>query len=586
MISLYFGVLQMIPENTIDLISDSISNSEFIETDKLKKIDLLNSEAYALRDADVSTAEAKNEAAFLLLEDTPQYQKGMAEALNVKGCLDFRKAKFKEALESLFKVEQICNQQGIVDLLPNIYRTIAGCYSQLSYSTLASQYLYKHLFISEELNFLVGIAGAKHNIGVALLDIHNYDDAIAMFDEVLVLTANMEDKWIEILTNINLSKCYIAIGEFAKAKTTLKYCQIFAEENSHDFATIYVNETYFILYDKIGDYEQALKFIDKSLGIPDLYQSEVVTLLRNKVMTLMNLKRHSEVEVLLAKIEGYETNSETNSETTSETTSETNVQNDYQDIDLADLLITRKLRIRFFTEQGQFERASKEFQSYIDLNEEHDRAVKTKNIKDSEQMRDLELLRKEAKEAKHHNLALEVSVRELKELQKKYYEQSILDPLTGIPNRRYITNFLTTNYAAAKRYKFSLGVAIMDLDYFKSVNDDYSHQVGDDVLKTVGELLQSHCRESDAIARFGGEEFILTFKEDSIEDSVAFCERVRKSIEDYDWEAIAKGLKITASFGIASLATVPHSKRFEDLISHADTKLYESKDKGRNCISY
>lgn len=131
-----------------------------------------------------------------------------------------------------------------------------------------------------------------------------------------------------------------------------------------------------------------------------------------------------------------------------------------------------------------------------------------------------------------------------------------------------------------------MGLALIDLDYFKSVNDNFSHQVGDDVLKKVAEILNGYSRRSDAIARFGGEEFILTFKEDSIEDSLAFCERVRKSIEEYDWETIAKGLKITASFGIATLTTAPDSDRFEDLISFADKKLYESKNKGRNCISY
>jgi len=100
----------------------------------------------------------------------------------------------------------------------------------------------------------------------------------------------------------------------------------------------------------------------------------------------------------------------------------------------------------------------------------------------------------------------------LKELEvnnKKLYEKSITDPLTGLYNREYMKEFLSKKIEESKRYKFPLSIAMIDIDYFKKINDTYGHLIGDCVLKEIADLLKNNFRDSDVVSRYGGEEILI-----------------------------------------------------------------------------
>lgn len=527
----------------------------------VEQIDKLNAEAWSLRDEDVSRARAKNNEVFKLLEANSTYHKGMVEALTTKAFLQMRSSEFKESLEYSLKAEKLCHEFHLIELLAKTYNVIGICYATLSVFGLASQYFYKQLYISQELNDTRQIASATHDLGFFQMVNGDTDIAIAMFEEAKVLFEQQDAEWSVTLAKRNIVECYLAKGLIDKAEILIEECLRFVEENSHDVAESLIYSSLAKVYEHNGEYEKALYCITRVENSEKSFLKENSPLIF-KARMVLHLKRFQEAETILKDcIVDEKVNSKTR-------------------------LYCFKLLADCYAQQGLLEESHQTLLEYVACNDLYYQDIRRKSVETSVQVEDLERLRIEAQEAKHSNLALQETVKELHTLQQKYYQQSIIDPLTGIPNRRYITEFLTTNFAAAKRYKYSLGLAIIDLDNFKSINDNFSHQVGDDVLKQVAQFLQSHCRESDAIARFGGEEFILAFKETSIEDNIAFCERLRKSIESYDWQQIADGLKVTASFGLASLANLPTCNRFEDLISFADKKLYESKDKGRNCVSY
>lgn len=148
--------------------------------------------------------------------------------------------------------------------------------------------------------------------------------------------------------------------------------------------------------------------------------------------------------------------------------------------------------------------------------------------------------------------------------------QSLEDPLTGLANRRFLDHLLVAAQPG-------LTVAMIDVDHFKSVNDRFSHQVGDEVLRRLGHLLRTACRDADTAARYGGEEFALL-----IHDGMAdLAERVRARVEAYDWHRISPGLRITVSIGVAAgdETTSP-----ENLVALADSRLYEAKRAGRNRV--
>jgi diguanylate cyclase (GGDEF)-like protein len=159
--------------------------------------------------------------------------------------------------------------------------------------------------------------------------------------------------------------------------------------------------------------------------------------------------------------------------------------------------------------------------------------------------------------------------------------QSREDGLTGLYNRRYLDSRLDFEVKRAERYNRQIALAMADVDRFKGVNDQHSHMVGDDVLRTIANILRTQCRSIDIIARYGGEEFLLCFPETTKENALAVCEKIRKQVEEYDWAKLQPGLTVTLSVGVAA---GPPSYDVDALIAAADEKLYEAKRGGRNRV--
>jgi diguanylate cyclase (GGDEF)-like protein len=155
------------------------------------------------------------------------------------------------------------------------------------------------------------------------------------------------------------------------------------------------------------------------------------------------------------------------------------------------------------------------------------------------------------------------------------------DALTGLPNRRHFDAGLERLFAQAAAEGRPLHVAVADVDQFKAINDRHSHAVGDEVLRSVGQILRRACRPSDLAGRYGGEEFVLALFDTSAEGARVACERLRATVADYAWGGLRPGLTVTISIGIAAAAA--HATGSETLAA-ADARLYEAKRAGRNCV--
>ena len=154
------------------------------------------------------------------------------------------------------------------------------------------------------------------------------------------------------------------------------------------------------------------------------------------------------------------------------------------------------------------------------------------------------------------------------------------DPLTGLGNRRELDRRWPQLLAQAADHGTPLAVAMLDLDGFKQVNDARGHAVGDRVLVALADLLRAHTRAGDLVARMGGEEFLLALPDTTPERALEVCERLREQVAAYDWHALAPGLQVTVSAG---LACSPPGER-DALIEAADGALYRAKSAGRNRV--
>ncbi len=160
-------------------------------------------------------------------------------------------------------------------------------------------------------------------------------------------------------------------------------------------------------------------------------------------------------------------------------------------------------------------------------------------------------------------------------------ELSIRDELTGLYNRRFFNEEVTVLHANAMRYGHAFSIVLGDIDFFKKINDNFSHGIGDEVLKQVAEILQSSIRNSDIVARYGGEEMVLALPSTSPRAAVEMMERIRKAIAQYPWHKIAEGLKVTMSFGICDEL---EGEDYEQMLAVADEQLYKAKHAGRNRV--
>ena len=159
---------------------------------------------------------------------------------------------------------------------------------------------------------------------------------------------------------------------------------------------------------------------------------------------------------------------------------------------------------------------------------------------------------------------------------------SVLDGLTGLYNRRQFELGLEQEFNRTKRHPADFSLAILDIDFFKKVNDTYGHQYGDYVLKTVADLMKSSFRKTDLLYRYGGEELIMILPETNIEGALIPVQRLRRAIEDYAFDYNGVKAKVTASIGLTM--NFGEFKTATDLLKSADEALYKAKESGRNRV--
>ena len=156
------------------------------------------------------------------------------------------------------------------------------------------------------------------------------------------------------------------------------------------------------------------------------------------------------------------------------------------------------------------------------------------------------------------------------------------DALTKLINRREFIKRISKEISRAKRYNSSLSLALIDIDFFKNVNDTYGHNVGDTVLKEIGEMISINTREIDIAARYGGEEFALILPETTFSEAEEILERLRLMIEVHYFNMHHIPINITVSIGVGEYDIT--DKSVEDLCKKADDALYKAKRNGRNRI--
>jgi len=156
--------------------------------------------------------------------------------------------------------------------------------------------------------------------------------------------------------------------------------------------------------------------------------------------------------------------------------------------------------------------------------------------------------------------------------------ENTTDPLMGIRNRRYLDNKIIEEFKRFEHYETPFSVLMLDIDHFKAVNDNYGHDVGDEVLVTLGKSIREYIRENDCASRYGGEEIIVVCPSTKKADAFNLAQRIREHIESLT----ICDLNVTVSIGVAESSS--RFKEANEIIKDADRALYIAKHNGRNCV--
>jgi diguanylate cyclase (GGDEF)-like protein/PAS domain S-box-containing protein len=176
-----------------------------------------------------------------------------------------------------------------------------------------------------------------------------------------------------------------------------------------------------------------------------------------------------------------------------------------------------------------------------------------------------------------------IDITQAKLLEERLRHEAIRDELTGLYNRRYLMDQISRTQNAARRHGHGMCLCICDLDHFKDINDTYGHIIGDIAICAFGQLLASHIRQEDLVARFGGDEFCILFTHSRAEQACVVLERIRQSVEEFRLPLPNGEMSgFTASFGVAE-----HREEIMppgQLLEAADQALYRAKGEGRNRV--
>lgn len=173
-------------------------------------------------------------------------------------------------------------------------------------------------------------------------------------------------------------------------------------------------------------------------------------------------------------------------------------------------------------------------------------------------------------------------VLETKRLMETLREANLRDPMTGLNNRRFLEEYVETLVGNVQRKKTNLAILMLDLDYFKMVNDTYGHDAGDAVLKALSKVLKQSVRASDMVIRYGGEEFLIILQETNRDNADLVAEKIRAAVEKLKTPVAGMVIEKTISIGLSDFPT--DSDTFWQAVKYADVALYRAKETGRNRV--
>ncbi len=543
----------------------------------IEKIDLLNELSYKLSNTDVNKALELCEKSYDLSKQY-KYKKGLGYSLRNKGLCDHVSSNFKEAFIDYFEALNVFQEIGNKNGESNVITRIGSVYYQLGNYSNALEYHLKSLQIAKNIKDKKGQADSLNNIALVFNEMKEYNRALIYNLKSLKIEEDIQNVNGQAISKNNIGNIYKHLGNFDQAlEYFFESLDISKKVNDKQLQCITLKNIGNI-YEISKDYENSLIHYNEGLNIIREVGNQHLEarLLRNIAQIYIKQSNYKDAIKNLEK--AFDISNKTQSKSLiydiHRTFSEAYELVDNYKEALKHYKIYHNYEQEVFDEELRIKTRNIIVQFEIDKIQKIARHYKKHNIKLSEANKNL--IRKNEKKS--------VLVKRLLKQTKLLEKQINIDFLTGLYNRGHTEFRLTEEYERATRHQLNLSIAYCDIDSFKEINDDFSHLVGDEVLKKIASIFKHSCRSIDILGRYGGDEFILIFPKTNLSQGGIVCERIRSFVESYDWTNIDKNLKkVSISIGLAEKLGTDN---YEELFAKADSKLYEAKNQGKNKLCY
>jgi diguanylate cyclase (GGDEF)-like protein len=513
---------------------------------------LHNQMAWDLRFSDRTQSQ---EVAQLALEQATEtgdeLQRGYA--LRTLGFIERSQSNLTKALAMLNEAHEIAKQTSSLPLERDILNLLASTYAIFGNMQSALEYTQTALGINKALGDAAGQVSNLINIGNIFQSLERFEEAASVGLEAVEQAATIGDLRRISEARANLGTAYVKLGRFQDAVSVLRQALVSAIElNLLDLVTrTQVNLAEALVY--LDEYKEALSLLrnaEKVFLENDIFEGMAHCRLNLGALYLRQTQTRLALEPLESGLWLCQTHG------------------------MKELEVQFLQRISVAHEQQQDYAAALKFHKTFYESERELRRLETeRQLTAISAQRELDRARAEAELERMRRVEMGHLVNQLE-------WQAISDPLTGLYNRRYLETHLQKSFLEAQLEQKALSVAMLDVDSFKQVNDNFGHTVGDDVLKIIAHLAKDSLRTGDIAARYGGEEFALVIHA-HLDAATKACERLRTRVAGYSWNQVAPGLAITVTIGLSSDTEL---ENHEKMLDAADKNLFIGKRNGKNQV--
>lgn len=493
---------------------------------------------------------------------------GQASVLNIIGNVQHSVGDYGKSLESHYKSLALKLKIGDNRGASYSWNNLGTVYDRLDDRAKALECYFKSLKIKLEIGDREGVAGTLNNVGFEYEKMREHESALDYYSRSLECARETGDRQSESTALMNIGNVYCTLGKYEEALKNQEQClgmkREMGDREGEATALVNLGETFM----RSGNWARASECLMECMRISrEIGNRYLETETMNDLGDLS--LRENDGEKAVECFERAVTLAE-------EIGSKSCLARSY------------KALSEIFEGRADIVRALQYFKAFHQtnadiFNEEADRKARGLIIQF-----EVETAQKEKEIYRLRNIELAQANEEKTRLVEQLRQQALIlertareDGLTGVYNRRFLDELLLQEFLRARRFKHPLTVVIADIDHFKSINDRFSHQAGDLVIRTVADIFRKTCRVIDIVGRYGGEEFVMLLPETTREKAFVICEKIRLAVEQYDWSAIHPDIRVTVSMGVSDDLSCANS---EKMISAADTKLYEAKNAGRNRV--